>query len=301
MSGSGWKEYLTFTRKERTGILVLWILIAIIYVVPELLPEKKAVKLYYNPDSLQHLATSKNFNRQEPGEIESVPSDNRPAIENRVSERFSFDPNTLDEKGWQQLGVNDRTIRTIMNFRTKGGQFRLPSDLRKIYGMNKNICEELIPFVSIQTRSSELPKRNDFKEHAPSIKPIDINLADSAEWEQLPAIGSKLASRIILFRTRLGGFYHVRQVAETFGISDSTFQIIFPYLLYTEFPVKKININEVAAPELAWHPYIRWTIANAIVNYRNQHGIFREVNDLKSVSVISSDLFEKLEPYLTVQ
>jgi DNA uptake protein ComE-like DNA-binding protein len=250
-----------------------------------------------------------------------------PRIGVTMPERFAFDPNTLDEKGWQRLGVNMRTITTILNYRSKGGSFRQPSDLRKIYGINKEICEELIPYVTIEQipsdksskkmniyRKSGLPENKDpghfnnssfrhpeFKGHTVSVRSVDINSGDSAAWEQLPAIGSKLASRIILFRDRLGGFYNVRQVAETFGLSDSAFKIILPYLNNSQIPLRKININTVGAADLARHPYIRWNIANAIVNYRNQHGIFRDLSELRSVSVITPDIFEKLEPYVTVQ
>ncbi len=340
MTGSGWKDYLTFSRKERTGILVLLGLILIIYAVPGFLPEKRSVKFFYNRDSLQDLSTLKNSHgdQQAGGSDRNLHNNNLPAIKPAEAARFAFDPNNLDEDGWKRLGVHERTIRTIMNFRSKGGKFRLPSDLRKIYGMNENICEELIPFVRIQkipagtspkkdfknyternnhtdfSRWNNSPEKKSyepgnysnsrnpgFKEHTVAIKSIDINLSDSVAWEQLPAIGSKLAARIIIFRERLGGFYNVHQVAETFGISDSAFKIILPYLTNSEKTLRKININEVAAPDLARHPYIRWNIANAIVNYRNQHGTFRDISELKAVSVVSPDVFEKLKPYLTVQ
>ncbi len=38
-------------------------------------------------------------------------------------EMFYFDPNTLDEAGWQRLGVRDKTIATIKNYLSKGGKF----------------------------------------------------------------------------------------------------------------------------------------------------------------------------------
>ncbi|HEY4876127.1 MAG TPA: helix-hairpin-helix domain-containing protein [Puia sp.] len=52
---------------------------------------------------------------------------------------------------------------------------------------------------------------------------IDINAADTSAFSTLPGIGSKLSNRIITFRERLGGFYSTNQVAEIYGLSDSTF------------------------------------------------------------------------------
>ena len=47
---------------------------------------------------------------------------------------------------------------------------------------------------------------------------------------RFPGIGAKLASRIIHFRGKLGGFYQIEQVGETFGLPDSSFQKIKYYL-----------------------------------------------------------------------
>ncbi|MEJ0079640.1 MAG: helix-hairpin-helix domain-containing protein [Puia sp.] len=71
----------------------------------------------------------------------------------------------------------------------------------------------------------------------------DVNLADSIAWSNLPGIGEKLASRIIHFREKLGGFYQLDQVAETYGLPDTTFQKIKPYLRIHSVPLHQIDIN----------------------------------------------------------
>ncbi len=117
----------------------------------------------------------------------------------------------------------------------------------------------------------------------------------------MPGIGSKLAQRIINFRDKLGGFYAVQQVTETFGLPDSTFQKIKTRLAINGKAVKQININTASLDELKVHPYIRYNIANSIVQYRSQHGNFTSVAVIKNIMLISDDLFNKLEPYLSVQ
>jgi competence ComEA-like helix-hairpin-helix protein len=130
---------------------------------------------------------------------------------------------------------------------------------------------------------------------------IDINLADTTAFISLPGIGSRLANRIVNFRDKLGGFYSVQQVGETFGLPDSTFQLIKPRLQYTPVTVKKININTADTGTLKGHPYIRWKIANAIVQYRQQHGAFHSAEELLQIVLITPELFQKILPYLTVQ
>ena len=115
----------------------------------------------------------------------------------------------------------------------------------------------------------------------------------------MPGIGAKLGARIINYRNKLGGFYSVEQVGETFGLPDSTFQKIKPYLEVDEM-VKKININTAELDELKAHPYIRYHLANAIVQYRKQHGSFRAVNDLSKIMIMDAENLRKMSPYLTV-
>lgn len=131
-------------------------------------------------------------------------------------------------------------------------------------------------------------------------KIIEINTADTTAFIQLPGIGSKLASRIVLFREKLGGFYSVKQIAEVYGLKDSVYRKILPYLRCNAASVKKLHINVVGKDELKQHPYIRWKIAEAVVAYREQHGIFDSFNDLIKINLIDSVVLTKMIPYLSL-
>jgi competence ComEA-like helix-hairpin-helix protein len=126
-------------------------------------------------------------------------------------------------------------------------------------------------------------------------------MADTSAFIALPGIGSKLANRIINFRDRLGGFYTIDQVAETFALPDSTFQKVKPGLVLTTATVKKININTATADEMKLHPYIRYNLAAAIVQYRTQHGNFQSVADIKKIMMVTEEIYNKLAPYLSAQ
>jgi competence ComEA-like helix-hairpin-helix protein len=214
----------------------------------------------------------------------------------------------------------------------RGGRFREPSELKKVYGLFDDEFERLRPFVKIENyplrtvgRQGKLPEstRNpseEFENRAPLagrtiLKPgvsynvsnrknphiIDINMADTNELKSLPGIGSRLSQRIINFREKLGGFYSVEQVGETFGLADSVFQKIKPYLVLNNREVKKINLNTATPEQLKAHPYIRYAVAGAIITYRNEHGLFKSTGDLKNIMAISHDIFQKIVPYLDVE
>ena len=114
----------------------------------------------------------------------------------------------------------------------------------------------------------------------------------------LPGIGSKLANRIIGFREKLGGFYSVDQIAEVYGVSDSVFQQIKPRLRCDSAIIKKININTAGIDELKAHPYIKYQVGNAVIQYRLQHGSFQNEDDLKRVHLVTDDLIKKWLPYI---
>lgn len=128
--------------------------------------------------------------------------------------------------------------------------------------------------------------------------PVDINLADTTAFIALPGIGSKLAERIVKFREKLGGFYSIDQIGEVYGLADSVFQKIRPLFLMTPFQIKKININTASLDELKAHPYIRFNIARSIISYREQHGVFAGIEDLKKIVLMTEDIYTKVYPYL---
>jgi competence ComEA-like helix-hairpin-helix protein len=226
-------------------------------------------------------------------------------------ELFYFDPNTLSAGKWKKLGLRDKTITTIQNYLTRGGHFYKPEDFQKIYGLRKDEYERLAPYIRIEaasvksaaaTGTPEAENKNQSgKNFASRYSVIDINEADTSVFISLPGIGSKLAARIINFREKLGGFYSVDQVAETYGLPDSTFQKVKQWLKLDNISVKKININTATVDQLKAHPYIKYSIANPIVAYRTEHGPFTKVEDIKKVMVVTGEIYKKIAPYLIIE
>jgi competence ComEA-like helix-hairpin-helix protein len=293
------KDFFSFSRKDRIGAISLVVVIAVFTFIPVFLA-RFISKTPVLPDS--PLATAEKKMEAKKDSLKSARRYFNPKSayhDQAKTELFYFDPNTLEEPGWRQLGVRDKTIATIFKFKSKGGRFRTPADIEKIYGLRKTDIERLLPYVRIMGDSTITKKPTTGFVRKTLV--IDINSADSFAFVALPGIGNKLASRIILFREKLGGFYSIDQVKEVYGLADSVFQQIKSSLILTNAEVKKININDVTIDELKQHPYIRWSLANPIISYRNEHGPFKNLNDLKNIMAITEEIFQKIEPYLTLQ
>ena len=304
--------YFSFTKKERRGIITLLILILFFLVMPFFFP------LFVKPTQYDHSQFEKEIAQLKDSSSSSNDSDensysdyDKPIQKQDYSfpknELFYFDPNTLDKDGWKKLGIRDKTITTIKNYISKGGKFYEPADIGKIWGMRKEDAERLIPYVQIKNSEpafkKDEPKTNFVYEKKRSnyyAPPIDINTADTSAFIALPGIGNKLANRIISFRNKLGGFYKVEQVKETFGLPDSTYEKIKQRLMLTNPSVKQININTADIDELKAHPYIRYYVGNAIIQYRNQHGNYSSVDEIKKVALMTDSIFQKVAPYLRI-
>ncbi len=198
-----------------------------------------------------------------------------------------------------------KTIHTIQNYLSKGGKFYKAEDINKIYGMSTKDARRLIPYIKISKPRSTSGEKLNYEEKSLSnssnfIHRVDINLADTNAFISLPGIGNKLAARIIKFRDKLRGFYSVEQVRERYNLPDSTFMKIKPMLLLGEPRAKKININTSSVDEMKLHPYLSYNIANAIFQYRKQHGTYQSVEKIKKIVLVSDEIFGKAAPYLTV-
>jgi competence ComEA-like helix-hairpin-helix protein len=317
------KDYLTFTRKERIGILIVAVIILITYFLPNILSSANskptqvdttwmaAVKKLEIKDSNFR---NENYRKDDEEDTYAYQYDRKKSnyASNAIKgELFNFDPNTTSSAEWKQLGMRDRTIQTIQNYLSKGGHFYKPEDLQRIYGLHKEEYERLIPYVKIKSKTSVANERfasttpkeetSITKTYTSKYSAIDINIADTSAFISLPGIGSKLATRIVSFREKLGGFYSIDQVGETYGLPDSTFQKIKQYLKLDNTSVKKININTATVDELKAHPYIKFSIANPIVAYRNEHGAFSKIDEIKRVMLVTDEIYKKISPYLTVE
>ena len=313
------RDYFNFTKKERKGIIIIVILILGFILLPFFYPLFIKQKQYSYSDFENEIATlnieqndsakdnkyTKNFDN-EFYDDHSLSEEKK--YEVTKAELFYFDPNTISSNDWKRLGVRDKTIHTIQNYLSKGGKFYKPEDIRKIWGLSPSDAQRLIPYVSIKNTAKEnvsFEKKEYPKTTSPytakAIQPVDINLADTSDYINLPGIGSKLSQRIIAFRNKLGGFYSVNQVGETYLLPDSTFQKIKSRLIIGNSPVKQININTASIDEMKTHPYLRYNVANAIFQYRQQHGNFNSVEEIKKIMLITDDIFTKVAPYLTVQ
>lgn len=301
------RDYFIFTRRERNGILVLVGLILILIFLPYLFPlflsaekqeigyEKSLVMLENVIDSTR--ASSASTYTRKPDKPKG--------------ELFYFDPNTATLQQWERMGLRDGVIQTIGNYLEKGGRFYRPEDLRKIYGLHASMADRLIPFIRITAKETKAPQQEIFEVYKPTfvsaprqpkiIQPVDINSHDTAAFLALPGIGPGYTARIMKWRNHLGGFHSIDQVGEMYGMPDSLMEQIRPYLFISQPKLITINVNTADFTTLNRHPYVSYSVAKALIAYREQHGPYKELKDLKNIMIINEQIYQKMKPYLSVE
>jgi competence protein ComEA len=215
---------------------------------------------------------------------------------------FHFNPNTVSVDDLLKLGFSENSASRIAAYRQKGGVFRVRSDLLKIYGLDSALYERVSTFIALpESRGStslSLPVARRERQARPKF---DINTADTLQLISVYGIGSKLAARIIKFRDGLGGFVRPEQLFEVYGLDSATVaRLLNVSFISTDFTPKKLNLNTATVETLSGHPYIRYRLARLLVSYRFQHGDFRDVNDIKNLSILGKEEVERLAPYLTI-
>lgn len=303
------EDYFTFSKKERIAAIIVAIIIVIFLMLPHFFPKKRK-KILVDADSNNKInLLRKAIDSTEKFRPKTFVDNNYKQFQNNdnpvatSTKLFYFDPNTLEITGWMRLGVSEKTATTILKYVSKGGKFRNPEDIRKIWSLRKNDADRIIPFVRIENNYTAAKFNGSNAYKAPTEKTVGLlnaNTASSYDLKKLPGIGNSLPYKIVNFREKLGGFLNMQQVKETYGMTDSIFQSILPFVHVLPIPIKKLNINSASDFELNSHPYIDKRLSKAITIYRSQHGNYKSVNELKNIVFITDEVLQKITPYLTI-
>jgi competence protein ComEA len=273
------KNWFGFTRRERRSSIILLILIIIIYIFRITVPEKN-IMVEDVTASLSDIEDSSALYVSE---------------EQSFVKLFSFDPNTVPHDTLLKLGFTEREANTLIAYRNKGGKFRQPSDIRKLYGIEEVKAEKLIPFVVVK---ADTAKKDNFVSQKPQKQLIDLNRSDSAQLVALPGIGPVLSVRIIKYRNLLGGFASVNQLKEVYGLPPETFEIIRGRVYADTSAIIGININTAGYKELSRLPYLENYEISSILKYRELKGRIEKMDDLTGNKLITVEKADKVRPYM---
>jgi DNA uptake protein ComE-like DNA-binding protein len=308
------KDYFTFTRSERNGIIVLISIILILVVIRLLIPHIRK-NITYDFSGFQ----------DEISEFEK-------SISEGTTNLFFFNPNTATAKDFENLGLESRVIRNILKYRERGGIFREREDLRKIYGLDSAEYLRIEPFIVIPSKKDAArPDTNGYTKsvHIPDhisgddrtsgdgltpgerpishdsrtihSTPVPLNTSDSAALVRIHGIGPVLSARIIKYRNLLGGYVTKEQLLEVYGMTGENFENIRNAIYIDSAGITYININTADFNLLNHHPYLSEYQARALISYREINGKYRDIDEITGNDLLPDDVYMKIKPYLVLE
>lgn len=300
-----WKDFFYYSKTERRGIIVLFVLIIGVGI---------ASRIYLAN------STQEEVNPADPAKFEQEYADFiasireveqskkkskkqwKPSIEREIT-LSSFDPNTADSATFLRLGLPSWMAKNILRYRSKQGKFRHPEDFKKIYGLTEEQYQTLRPYIcipedvvekdTIQLLITQKEKRDSVFKYPPGTI-IDLNNADTTELKKIPGIGIGIARMIINYRKQLGGFYKIEQLKEI----NLKAEKLRPWFSIDESQTLRINLNRASLQRMMHHPYINFYQAKIIVEYRKNKGKLQDLKQLSLYEEFTPDDMERLHPYV---
>jgi len=288
------KSHFQFTRKQRSGIFLLLILIFVVQCFYFFLDVPQE-QVNIDDDELEDFQA----------EIDSL---KQLKLENSRPKIFPFNPNFITDYKGYTLGMSNEEIDRLHAFRSNDKWINSKIDFQEVTQVSDSLLAEISPYFKFPDWVTN-PKQKKTLSVSQDTRPksfdekIDLNKATAKQLQRVNGIGEKLSQRIINYRSKIGGsFVADVQLQDVYGLSPEVVERTL-----REFTVKsgelitKLNLNLATAEELVNINHIDYEIAYNIIEMRTLREGFQSLEDLKKVKDFPISKFEIIELYLTLE
>lgn len=161
----------------------------------------------------------------------------------------------------------------------------------------KELSPSSRPVNQRQTSSSRFESVPAPDKYAPGTV-IELNGADSANLRKVPGIGEVFAGRIVKFRRLLGGFYHVGQLREVYGLTEERYMQLSSWFRVDSSRIRRLTINTLPSDSLIRHPYLNSIQVREILRMRSRKGRLAGWHDLALLEEFGETDRQRLFPYI---
>lgn len=290
---NNWRSHLIFTKSQQNGIFLLVVLILVlqmIYMFVDFNTEEdfskedtsRIVRFQLQMDSLNQLARNKDTLRIYP-----------------------FNPNLITDYKGYTLGMSVEEIDRLLLFRKADKWVNSAEEFQKVTLVSDSLLGKISPYFKFPdwVKNAKYSKKS-VKAFSTSdnINKLDLNSASIEELVLIRGIGEVLASRIVKYRTKIGGFVSVIQLKDIYGLNaEARNEILKGYSLLSKPEVKISNINNATLLELAAVPYLNYELAREIIDYKMLHEKISSFEELAKIKGFPSEKIDRIALYLTIE
>jgi len=205
------KNYLSITKKEWNGMVVLVILIALVLAAPYLLQLcRKDTTI--NPADFNKAVAVLNKAQKSQGDDSEA---NAIPVYKRAADGVIIELNSADSAKLTELkGIGVSFARRIVNYRNRLGGFINKDQLKEVYGMDDDRYAEMQAQVSVDPSH---------------IKKIHINKVDFDGLKHFPYLTFKQMNAIVQFREQ-HGYASLNDMRNVAILNDEILRKIEPYI-----------------------------------------------------------------------
>lgn len=273
------KDYFNFSKKDRNAVVAVSVLIFLFLT---------GILIVGNIE----LKPSSDFSAIIQA-LEDWENQTKSADENRTL--FRFNPNTISEEALDSLNLPAFIKRNMMSYRSAGGNFKNPHDVRRIYGMNDSIFAQIEDYIQLPAVIPDISEEKpDLKvELKPTFHVFDPNTVNKDELLS-SGFNQFQASNLIKYRESGGKFFQSEDLLKIYGIDSAFYNSIKSFIHVAEIPDEvhvdktepnpiQIELNSADSTDLVQLNGIGPVYAARILKYRNLLGGFYGKHQLLEV------------------
>ncbi|MEX1188587.1 MAG: helix-hairpin-helix domain-containing protein [Bacteroidia bacterium] len=293
------KEFFHFSPSERRGVILLVALILAIQLIRWMIPYFHEDPPAPSPKELALIAQWEKELEKSYLAAKEAKKTSKKFGKRFKSPRQDFNPNNYKAEDWEALGFSIKQAAAIVKYKNARKGFKTKKDVKGLFCMPADYFNELEPFILLPDSLEKKIKNAPFEAKTKEKEaPLELNSADSLQLIKLKGIGPYWAKRILRFRNQWGGFYSSKQLLQMKGFPDSVFVLIENQVIVDTSLIKKIPINTILYEDFKKHPLSWYGVGKSIVNYRDQHGDFRSVEDFRKIYSLKPEQIEALSRYI---
>jgi len=288
------KSHFKFTKKQRSGIFLLLLLIIIFQCI-----------YFFTSFSSEEISVNQPELEIFQNEIDSL---RLVEIKNRKPKIFPFNPNYITDYKGYTLGMTNEEIDRLLKFRETNKWVNSSKEFQNVTKISDSLLDVISAYFKFPDWVTDTKFKNAFTYQNNNLpksynEKIDLNTATVIQLRKVNGIGEKLSERIINYRNKFaGGFIAGVQLQDIYGLTPEVIErVLNQFIVKTPRQIIKFNLNNVNRDQLVTIQHIDYELAYEIIEQRTLREGYKSFEDLKKVKDFPVNKIEIIKLYLTLE